>query len=69
MVAVANELPVGALDLLLDVKLGVVEIGQFPGKAEQFATTQPEDQDQDVGAVERVSLMAGGFKELACLVN
>jgi hypothetical protein len=40
---VADELPVGALDLLLDVKLSVVEVDQFPGEAEQLAPAQAED--------------------------
>jgi hypothetical protein len=66
---VADELPVGALDLFLDVELGEVEVDQFPGEAEQLAPAQAEDQDEDVGAVELITLAAGGFKELACLVN
>ena len=65
----AEELAADALDLLADVQLSGVEVDQLPGEPEQLPFAQPEDQDQDVGRVQHVVVVAGRFEELACFIN
>lgn len=46
------------LDLLTDVQFLAIEADQFPGEPQQFTFAQAEDQDQDVGRVQRVVIVA-----------
>ena len=52
-----------------DVQLASVQVDQLPGEPEQFSFAQAEDQDQDVGRVQHIVIAAGGFQELACLID
>ena len=53
----ANELVTDTLKLLPHVQLGSVKVDSVPGQAEDFTPAQAEDEDQDVGRVERFTGM------------
>ena len=65
----AEQLAADPLDLLADVKLGSVEVGQIPGQAGDFALSQAQHQNQDERGVQGLVVAAGGFEEPAGFIN
>jgi hypothetical protein len=47
------------LELLADVQLRGVEVDLVPGQAQDFTSTQTEDEDQDEGGVKRFTGVPG----------
>ena len=48
-----------SLNLLTDVQLGSVEVDQLPGKPQDFALAQAENQDEHERRVQRFTCRAG----------
>ena len=55
--------------MLLNIEFASVEVHQFPGEPECFASAQAEDQDQDVARVQRVVGVTGMFEEPPCFLG
>ena len=47
------------LELFCHVQLGLVQVDLFPGQAENFASAQAEDEDQDESGVEGFARVPG----------
>jgi hypothetical protein len=65
----AEQLAADPLDLLADVQLGRIEVGQIPGQSEDFALAQAQGQAQDERGVQRFTVAAGRFEKPAGFVN
>jgi hypothetical protein len=57
------------LELFCHVQLGLVQIDLFPGQAEDFASAQAEDEDQDEGRVQGFARVPGRFEEPAGVID
>jgi hypothetical protein len=55
--------------LLADVQLTRIEVDQLPGKPENLALSQAQDQDQDKSRVERFACMPSRLKEPAGIID
>jgi hypothetical protein len=51
------------LKLPRQVQLAGVKVGVLPCQPEQLALAQTEDEDQDVGGVERIDIVTGRLEE------
>jgi hypothetical protein len=61
-------LPPDSLELL-PVELSLIKVDLIPGQAEDFASAQAEDEDQDEEGVKRFTGMPGRFEEPPCVIN
>ena len=50
-----------------DLRLAGGKVDVVPGKSEQLAASQPEDEHQDVAGVQRVVIATRGLEELTSL--
>jgi hypothetical protein len=57
-----------SLELMVGNKCALTEIADLPGEAENLALAKTEDQNQDVGGVQRISGGAGGLEKAPGLV-
>src|ERR1700761_2588972 len=65
----ADELVPDSLELFCHVQLGLVQVDLFPGQAENFASSQAEDEDQDEGGIEGFACVPGRFEEPAGVID
>jgi len=52
-----------SLELMVGHECALLKIDGLPGEVENLALAKTEDQNQDVGGVQRISGGAGGFEE------